>query len=196
MAGAVLVYDLVEIEEQVRHEGPGCQVILLEGGIGFAFAEANKFSGSRRISGETVLVCLKGGQHDFRFFRTGITGGDQPPCPADTVLRICSAFLENALGKGARRFDVFNIVHQLQRLHRGIAAATYRAALFAVGAIKGSHEGWRSGTLEEGVKAASIQVLTLALLVIAGVAGGKADRFPYIGGLVGSDAPSSDPGHH
>ena len=53
---SVLVYDFVEIEKQIGYEGPGRKLVLLEVGIGYAFAKGNQFSRGLGISGETSQV--------------------------------------------------------------------------------------------------------------------------------------------
>ena len=52
-----------------------------------------------------------------------MTGGDKSPGPANAFGGICSSFLEDALAEGTGRFDVLDIIHQLEGLHRGIATA-------------------------------------------------------------------------
>ena len=53
-------------------------------------------------------------------------------------------------------FDVLNVVHQLEGLHRGIAAASRSTGLFAIRSIKARHERSRCRTLEKSIKAAPI----------------------------------------
>ena len=123
MVESVLVYDFVEVEKQVGYESPGRKLVLPDVGSGFAFAKGNQFFRGLRISGETSQMRLKGFHYDSRLFVIRMTGGDKSPGPANAVSGICSAFLEDTLAKGTSRFDVLDIVHQLEGLHGGVATA-------------------------------------------------------------------------
>ena len=65
MTGLVLIYDFIEIEQQVCHQGPRCQLDRGDPILRLAVAEMNQFRGGLGIFQVAVLVSFKGGQYDL-----------------------------------------------------------------------------------------------------------------------------------
>ena len=81
-----------------------------------------------------------------------------------------------------------DIVHQLERLHRGVAALPNCAGLLAGGGVEVCHKRCWGGPFEKRVNASAIEGGTRVLFVIAGIAPDKADGFPNIRRLIRFDA--------
>ena len=79
--------------------------------------------------------------HDGVLLRRGAACQHRTPREAHTFGGRRAALFENALRKGARGLDVLDIVHQHQRLERGVAAVAPEAGAFAGGGVKVAIEG-------------------------------------------------------
>ena len=116
--------------------------------------QLGSFFGSSGISGEVMGI---GGLNDRHFFwgggprENGLIGEGNPRFGGWTALGA------DAGGEGAGGFDLLDIVHQLEGLHRGVAAFPNGAGLFAGGGVEVCHKRCWGGAFEKRVNASAIE---------------------------------------
>lgn len=162
----LFVFEGVLIEEGVDDHRPGEVVVFLlaEGVEGF-FEEDDSFLGGK-LSGDAFVEV-----GEFFVF--------------------AAVLLEDGFGLVLSCFEIFGLVHEEERLERGVGALAAGDAGVSGGGVEDCHLGWSKAAFPKGVDGAALGGRVLVGDEFIGEGTGKGYAFPEAIGLWGFDAATT-----
>ncbi len=137
----VAVKCFVEVQHEVGEHRPGGGFTHRCRANRSRFATVDQLGCILQTRGIVSSLLLDRLLQEFQLGVIGATRHDRLKHPSDPFL-IVARCRKRTFGESSGRFDMLNIVQQLQRLQRCIAAFTSRAGLLAIGSVEVREEGW------------------------------------------------------